>query len=311
MLACPPRQQCLGHRSVGRHTIHVESAHSRVNALIPTIFSQIVVILYQPKDPINIGTTLRAMRNMGFRHLRLVEPAADDAYRIGIAAPRSEEQIRAIQRFPTLDDALHDVQYTVGLTARPRKANYTVMPSHEAAPALLPRAAEGNLALLFGREDSGLPNSALTLCDAYITIPANPDYNSLNLAQAVLIMLYELFVAAQDQPLPMPPPKRRFPPATHAQLAGMYQQIEDTLWRIEFIKSRTSRGIMRSLRNIFSRTELDEREVRILRGIFHEVVKFLRRKGVETSSPVQTQTDSDGRRGGLADDKIDIGSQDQ
>lgn len=246
-----------------------------------TILSNLIIVLYQPKDPINIGTTLRAMRNMGFSHLRLIEPAADDVWRIGIAAPRSEEYIRAIQRFSSLPEALHDITYTVGVTARPRKANYTVMHSHEAAPALLARATEGKIALLFGREDSGLPNSALTLCDAYITIPANPEYNSLNLAQAVLIILYEIFLAAWEQSMQLPEPKRSFPLADHAQLEGMYQQIEATLWDIEFIKTQTSRGIMRSLRNIFSRAALDEREVRIIRGIFHEVVKFLRRKGIE------------------------------
>lgn len=252
-----------------------------MNTMIPEILSNIIVVLYQPKDPINIGTTLRAMRNMGGRHLRVVEPAADDVYRISIAAPRSEKQIKAIQRFPSLNDALHDTVYTVGLTARPRKADYTVMFSHEAMPALLEHAAKGKVAILFGREDSGLPNDALTLCDAYITIPTNPDYSSLNLAQAVLVTMYELFLAAQGQPPELPDPKRSFPLADHAQLEGMYQQIEATLWNIEFIKSNTSKGIMRSLRNIFSRTALDEREVRIIRGIFHEIVKFLRRKGIE------------------------------
>lgn len=249
--------------------------------MIPEILSNFTVILYQPKDPINIGTTLRAMRNMGLSRLRIVEPAADDVFRINIAAPRSEEYIQAIERFPSLPEALHDVTYTVGLTARPRKANYTVMLAREAAPILLQRAIQGPVALLFGREDSGLPNEALTLCDAYITIPTNPDYSSLNLAQAVLIMVYELYLAAQDEPPELPEGKHTYPLSNHAQLEGMYQQIEDTLWSIEFIKSRTSKGVMRSLRHIFSRTMLDEREVRIVRGIFHEVVKFLRRKDVE------------------------------
>jgi TrmH family RNA methyltransferase len=249
--------------------------------MIPEILSNFAVILYQPKDPINIGTTLRAMRNMGLSRLRVVEPAADDMFRMNIAAPRSEEYIQAIERFPSLPEALHDVRYTVGLTARLRKANYTVMQAREAVPILLQRAIQGSVALLFGREDSGLPNEALTLCDAYITIPTNPDYSSLNLAQAVLVMVYELYLAAQDEPPELPQGKRTYPLASHAQLDGMYHQIEETLWAIEFIKSRTSKGIMRSLRNIFSRTTLDERETRIVRGIFHEVVKFLRRKGVE------------------------------
>lgn len=247
--------------------------------------ANIIIVLYEPKDPINIGTSLRAMRNMGGTCLRVVEPASDDAWRISIAAPRSEEQVKAIQRFPSLSDALHDVTYTVGLTARSRKANYTVMQPRDAAPDLLARAATGKVALLFGREDSGLPNSALTLCHAYITIPTNPDYSSLNLAQAVLLMLYELFLAAQATPAQMPKPERKTPLADYTQLDAMYQQIEETLWGIEFIKTQTSRGIMRSLRNIFSRIDLDEREVRIIRGMFHEIIQFLRRKGIEPGKP--------------------------
>ncbi|MCP4404089.1 MAG: RNA methyltransferase [bacterium] len=257
---------------------------------VPSIFSNILVILYQPKDPINIGTTLRAMKNMGLNQLRVVEPAADDPWRIGIAAPRSEQDIQAIRRFPSLPEALEDVYYTVGLTARPRKADYTIMQPRPAAAHLLAKAAEGKIALLFGREDFGLPNSALTLCDAYITIPTNPDYSSLNLAQSVLVMAYELFLAAQGSSLALPEPRRSYPPAGHAHLEGMYAQIEESLWGIEFIKTQTSRGIMRTVRNIFSRTELDEREVRMLRGIFHEVIKFLKRKGVEPGSAQQRET---------------------
>lgn len=249
--------------------------------MIPTMFSNVIIVLYEPKDPINIGATLRAMKNMGFARLRVVEPAADDLWRISVAAPRLKREIRAIERFASLEEALHDIHYSVGLTARARKAKFTVQHPREAAPELLNRAAQSNVALVFGREDSGLPNSALTLCQAYVTIPTNPEYSSLNLAQAVLIMTYELFLAAQQYPVPLPEAKKSFPPADHQQLEGMYAQIESTLWGIEFIKTPSSQGIMRSLRDILGRTELDEREVRILRGIFHEVLKFLRRKGVE------------------------------
>ncbi len=249
--------------------------------MIPAILSNVTVILYEPKDPINIGTTLRAMKNMGLFQLRVIEPAADDLWRISVAAPRSEQEIQAIQRFPSIEEALRDISYTVGLTARMRKANYTVMPPREACPVLLERAAQGKIALLFGREDSGLPNSALTLCDAYITIPTNPDYSSLNLAQAVLLMTYELSLAAQEQPFQIRAGRRTFPPADHAQLEGMFQQIETALWGIEFFKSQTSRGIMRSIRNIFSRTTLDEREVQVFRGMFNEIIQFITRKGIE------------------------------
>lgn len=261
-------------------------AEETVAAPLPAILANIYVVLYQPKDPINIGTTLRAMKNMGLQHLRLVEPAADNLWRIQVAAPRSEAEVQAIERFPTLPDALRDIHYTVGLTARIRKLQYTVMHPRAACAPILAQAATQKVALLFGREDIGLPNEALTRCQAYITIPTNPAYSSLNLAQAVLLMTYELFLAAQTLPLTVPESPRAFPLADHQQLEGMYQQIEETLWGIEFIKSRTSRGLMRSLRHLFDRVQLDEREVRIIRGFFHETLCFLRRKGVEPGKPL-------------------------
>ena len=236
----------------------------------------VIIVLVEPQDPINVGNTVRAMKNMGLARLRLVRPANADPRGIAISAPKADDIISAIEIFDDLDEALADTLMTLALTARPRRAKTLVDRPRSAAEHIVQRAEEGPVALMFGREDSGLPNEAIDRAHMALTIPTRPDYSSLNLGQAVLLMAYEVFLASES-PTPLPQPKRVFPPANAAQLQGMYTQIEQTLWAIEFFKSGVSEGIMRSLSNIYNRAVLDEREVRMLRGIFVEVLKYAER----------------------------------
>ena len=243
----------------------------------PPILRRVVVVLCEPQDPINIGNTVRAMKNMGLTRLRLVRPADPNPDVIQISAPRAGDLIQSIEVFDTLDDALADTVLTVAMTARGRAARQVVQRPRDAAPELLQHAALGPVALLFGREDRGLTNAQIDRAERVITIPTRPDYSSLNLGQAVLLIAYELFLAADQLP-DLPTPKRDAPLATHRELEGLYGQIEQTLERIEFIKSGSGANIHRALRGVFQRAELDQREARILRGIFVEVVKFVERK---------------------------------
>ncbi len=237
---------------------------------------QLVVVLCEPQDPINIGNTIRAMKNMGLTRLRLVNPGNPDEARIRISAPKAEDIISSMEIFDTLEEALADTVFAAALTARGRRAKRHIMRPREAAPVLLEKTADGPVALLFGREDSGLPNAALDRAQMLVTIPTREDYSSLNLGQAVLLMTHECFLATKDLP-ELPGPQRSYPVANAAQLEGMYGQVEETLWGIEFFKSGVSEGILRSLRHIFDRATLDEREVRTLRGIFAEVLHYTRR----------------------------------
>lgn len=236
----------------------------------------VVVVLVEPQDPINIGNTIRAMKNMGLTRLRLVNPNNFDTRMVSISAPKAQDVIDATEVFEDLDAALADTVMAVALTARPRRARRPVERPREAAATVMKRAVDGPVALLFGREDSGLPNSALDRAHTLITIPTRPDYSSLNLGQAVLLMCYELSLVAQIAE-PLPGPKRNFPLATAGELDGMYGQIEETLWQIQFFKSGVSEGIVRTLKSIFNRADLDQRETRVLRGIFVEVVKYVDR----------------------------------
>jgi TrmH family RNA methyltransferase len=237
---------------------------------------QVVVVLCEPQDPINIGNTVRAMKNMGLTHLRLVRPANPDPQRISISAPKAEDVIGAMEIFDTLEEALADVTFTAALSARARRARRQIARPREAAPELIERAAQGRVALLFGREDSGLSNEDLDHAQLQIKIPTREDNSSLNLGQAVLLVCHELFLACGELP-ELPTHKRPFGLANAGQLQGMYGQMEETLWQIEFFKSGVSEGIMRTLRSILDRAELDEREARTLRGIFAEVLHYAKR----------------------------------
>ena len=241
----------------------------------------VVVVLCEPQDPINIGTCVRAMRNMGLEHLRLVRPANFDPRSIIISAPRSEAFIEGIEVVETLDEALADVSQCVALSARGRRERGKALRPREAAPLIVERARNaGRVALLFGREDSGLSNAEVDRADLIVTIPAVPDYASLNLGQAVLVMAYELFVTC-GTPAPLEGPRRRFEPANGAELEGLFAQIVTTMRRVEFLDDSTESGVMRALRAAFFRADLDKREYAILRGMFAQVVKFLRRRGLE------------------------------
>src|SRR5262245_22123792 len=187
------------------------------------MLDNIIVVLYQPQKLANIGGAVRALKNMGLRRLRLVRPAEYDPTVIVGIAHRSTDLLAATTIHDDLDDALADAVFVVGSTARPREASARVATPRALAPELLARAAAGPVALLFGPEDHGLTNAELDRCHALLSIPTDPAYSSLNLAQAVLIVAYEIHMAAD-----LPPPSQRQPnpPASAAQLEGLFEAME-------------------------------------------------------------------------------------
>jgi TrmH family RNA methyltransferase len=249
-------------------------------ALLP---ERLVVVLWQTQDLVNIAGTVRAMKNFGLRRLRLVSPAEWDPWRIEGIAHDTGEIVAAAELFDDLETALADCSFAVAMTARGRRAKRSVARPREIAGELLSRAAEpdqGPVAILFGREDSGLPNHALDLCHRSVTIPTNPTHPSLNLAQAVLVVAYELWMVAEGRAQPFKAPRRAAPPAPVQLLERMFADVERALWSIDFFKSRQTESVMRTLREVGHRAELDQREASFLRAIAIEVVKYLDRKGV-------------------------------
>jgi len=166
---------------------------------MPAYLDHIVFVMYAPQDVVNVAGVIRVMSNFGLVHLRLVEPAAFDPYRIEGIAHGTAAVVANVQRFPTLTEAIADCALVMGTTGRPREAQRQVLTPREAAPLLLGPDAEpasGRVAVVFGPEQDGLPNAALTLCHGVITIPTHADNPSLNLAQAALVVAYELWTHA-------------------------------------------------------------------------------------------------------------------
>jgi TrmH family RNA methyltransferase len=224
------------------------------------------IVLHEPQDPVNIAAVVRAMKNMGVHALRLVNPVAYDPTRIEGVAHDTRDIVAAIRHYPSLDAALADCVWVAGFTARRRAAKREVLDPRSAAQTLLAHADHGLTALLFGREDNGLPNAALDRAHVVVTIPTT-EHASLNLAQAVLIALYELHRAAPDASRTLAPPRKDAAPATADQYERLFAAVEEALVTIDFFKTRYPEHIMRTLRALAMRAEPDARQVELLRAI--------------------------------------------
>ena len=170
----------------------------------------IVVVLNEPQDLVNIAHVVRGMKNFGLRDLRLVNPGEFESHRVEGIAHQTQDVLARVRTFQTLDAAIGDCVHVVGFTARGRTAKRNLQRPREAAVEVNALAAGGPepVALLFGREDRGLSNEALDLCHRIVTIPSDPNYSSLNLAHAVIIMLYELALARGAEAQPFKTPRR-------------------------------------------------------------------------------------------------------
>lgn len=250
----------------------------------------VVVVLWQTQDRVNIAGTIRAMKNFGLSRLRLVSPAEWDPWRIEGIAHDTQEVVEATRIYDSLPEALADCSLVVGMTARARRAKHALARPREIAAELLQRAAlarageAGPVTILFGREDHGLSNEALDLCHRTVIIPTNPEHSSLNLAQAVLVMAYELWMAAEGSVQPFRDPRHVAPPATVEQLELLFGDAERALWSVDFFKSRQTETVMRTIRQLAHRAELDAREAAFLRAVAIEVSKYVRRTSGEESS---------------------------
>ncbi len=237
-----------------------------------SILERVAVVLFEPQDPINIAATARAMFNMGVPNLRLVRPVPYEPERLEFIAHGTAELIGAATHWADLDAALADCVEVVAFTARRRAAKRTVVTPREAAARLADRLAHGPVALLFGREDAGLPNEALDRANVVCTIPTTT-HSSLNLAQAVVIALYELHLAAGDATRTLSPPKHDAPPASAEQFERMFADADRALATIDFFKTRHAGHVMRTVRSLAYRAAPDAREIMLLRAIAIEVLR--------------------------------------
>jgi len=236
-----------------------------------------VLVLVNPQDIVNIASSVRIAKNFGIQQMRLVDPEVFDPYRIEGIAHNTADLVARIEIFETLEQAIADCVFTAVLTARERAAKRRVLRPREAAGELVAAAESGPVAIIAGREDSGLTNAELDLCHALVTISTDPSHRSLNLAQAVAIMAYESWNARGGEALPIKPPRNQAAPATSGQLEELFADWTRALWAIDFFKTRQPDNVMRSFREIVYRAELDGREASLLRAMGIEVVRFLDR----------------------------------
>lgn len=244
------------------------------------LLDNIVVVLWEPQDDINIGNTVRACKNFGITDIRLVRPAEADPARIAISAPKADDVISNLKHCADLEEAFEDCVYVIGTTARPRKQQRIFTEPRGAAVKAVEMAGDGKVAFLFGREDSGLPNTALDRCHSVVTIPTRPDYSSLNLGQAVLLNAWEVFrqasgIAVEEPDVAVARGRSDYPPATMETMEHMFDIIEVVLDKIGFFKTPSNEHIMRAVRSVLMRAGLDTREQALWFGIFRELDKFI------------------------------------
>jgi tRNA/rRNA methyltransferase len=240
-----------------------------------SLFKRLRFVLVETSRPGNIGAAARAMKTMGFSELVLVNPRFADAAQQEEAlafASGAHDVLAAARIVGSIDEALAGCNFAAAVTARLREFSPPIVSPRTLSAQL---AGETGLqaALLFGNERFGLPNEVVERCNALINIPANPDYSSLNLAQAVQVLAYECRIAALGDQLPVTGIGFHGQVADITQIEGMYAHLEQALIAIDFLDADNPKKLMPRLKRLFSRTQLETEEVNILRGIAKRILE--------------------------------------
>lgn len=237
------------------------------------------VVLVRPREAGNVGMVCRAMANMGLSELRLVEPAAELGGEARMFAVGARHVLEAAERFDSLEEAVAPFRRVVGTTsARDRVLSVPVVTPRELPEVLAQEdAPDTPTALVFGSEVGGLTNEELALCNPVATVPCAPLQPTLNLAQAVLVVAYELYVGdARARHRPVVEGKHD-PPADARRIEGLFGHLRTVLSEVGFARDSSFEGVVRDLRQLAARARPTEREVTILRGILRRVRNTLGR----------------------------------
>ena len=226
----------------------------------------VAIVLCRPKTPENIGAAARAMCNMGLGDLVVVAPQNCDLTRVlKMATHAAADVVEQMEIAPTLGHALAPFGFVVGTTARLGKQRQVIESPSRLADMLVPVSQQNRIAIVFGSEDRGLTNEDLRLCHWLVNIPT-ADFSSLNLAQAVMIVCYELFRAGRQADAAHVPRL-----ASRHELDGMYEEVKEILLRISFIQPDNPDYWMNRIRHFFTRMQLRAKEVSIIRGICRQI----------------------------------------
>ncbi|MGA8146032.1 MAG: RNA methyltransferase [Gallionellaceae bacterium] len=250
------------------------------------ILNNVRVVLSHTTHPGNIGAAARAIKTMGLHHLYLINPRYFPDPQAEAMAAGADDILRDALVCDSIDQALRGVVFSVAMTARLRDVSFEVKTPREAIPELLRHASSQPVALLFGTEMSGLTNEEIGKAQLLVSIPAAPDFSSLNLAAAVQVMAYELHVALQNR-IPDAP---ELHPAPYEQVEGLYAHLEKTLSEIGFFNTQNPARLMQRLRRLYARARLEQEEVNILRGILSVTTGYnarLKKRYLEEHPDVQ------------------------
>ncbi|RSZ57424.1 RNA methyltransferase [Massilia atriviolacea] len=242
-----------------------------------SVFKRLRFVLVETSRAGNIGAVARAIKTMGFTELVLVNPRFPDALADPEAvafASGAQDVLEGARIVASIGEALDGCNFAAAVSARLREFS---------PPVLTPRAFAGHVAgqgdlsaaLIFGNERFGLPNQIVEQCNVLINIPANPDYSSLNLAQAAQVLAYECRMAGLEGAAAPAPSAIGFhgDAASLEQIEGMYTHLEQALVAIDFLDADNPKKLMPRLKRLFARTQLETEEVNILRGIARHILK--------------------------------------
>ncbi|HYQ47498.1 MAG TPA: RNA methyltransferase [Thermodesulfovibrionales bacterium] len=268
-----------------------------LNYAMKTWQDNLSFVLVEPKEPGNIGASARAIKNMGFRNLCLVNPRTELTDEARWLACNSLDVLRAAETYPDVKSAVRDKSVVIGTSRRTGKRRGVILPIQQGAERIIAFAKRATVAILFGREDRGLLNDEVNECGMLLTIPTSKEHRSLNLAQAVLIVAYELLKAGYAEkaksgelktkhkirkPVPRNMESGEFGTVMvgHGEISALYDRMTDTLKLLEYIP-RGDRNleakIMQNLRHFIARAGLTEWELNMLHGILTRIEQKVKR----------------------------------
>ena len=238
------------------------------------LLNSVRVVLVGTTHPGNIGATARAMKNMGIVNLALVKPKDFPSNEAIYRSKAAKDVLESAQIYENLEDAVSDCELVIGTSARGRTVPWPVLDPKDAADRVAIHSENNKVAIVFGREDRGLTNQELGLCNLHVHIPTDPEYSSLNLAQAVQILVYEIRVSIlKDQEYEE---YWDVDLATNEQTERLIDHMDELMQEVEFYDVQNPRKLLLRVRRFFKRNSIDVMEANIFRGLFAAIQKKLK-----------------------------------
>ena len=247
--------------------------------VLQLIQQNISFILVGTTHPGNIGAAARAMKNMGIYQMRLVSPKEFPHEKAFFRAKAATDVLEKAEVHKSLNDAISEAKLVIGTSARNRKVPWPIVSPREAAEEVVSfsKTSEGKTAVIFGREDRGLTNEELGLCNLHVHIPSSDEYPSLNLSQAIQIIAYEIRLKALSYEGKLEKQEWDVPLAENAEIERLIEHFDELMQDVEFYETDNPRQLLTRVRRFFKRSKLDHMEANIFRGVFAAIQKKLKK----------------------------------